>query len=62
MNMNLNSATRLTDALERELLAHAIEEQNEYHLDKALRGLFAKIVVFFKGPKVTIHHATRAAH
>lgn len=62
MNMNLNSATRLTDALERELLARAIEEQNEYHLDKALKALFTKTISFFKGPKVTIHHATHAAH
>lgn len=62
MNTNLNSTTRLTDALERELLARAIEEQHEYHPDKALKALFTKAVSYFKGPKVTIHHATHAAH
>lgn len=62
MNMNLNSGTRLTDSLERELLACAIIEQNEYHLDKVLKGLFTKVVAFFKGPKVTIHHTARTAH
>lgn len=63
MNMNLNSGTRLTDSLERELLACAIIEQNEYHLDKVLKGLFSKIVAFIKGPEVTIHQtSTHAAN
>lgn len=61
MNTNLNSGIRLTDSLERELLASALIEQDEYHLDRVLKGLFTKAVAFFKGPKVTIHHATRTA-
>lgn len=62
MNTNLNSAIRLTDSLERELLAAALIEQNEYYLNNALRTLMGKVISIFKGPKVTIHHATRTAH
>ncbi|MBV6271453.1 hypothetical protein KVP09_00775 [Alcaligenaceae bacterium CGII-47] len=62
MNMKLNSATRLTDSLERELLACAILEQQQYDMGKALKSAFTKIATFFKGPKVTLHHATHTAN
>ncbi|HUH39716.1 MAG TPA: hypothetical protein VL024_02485 [Castellaniella sp.] len=56
------SHTRLTDALERELLREAIENQNDFPAIGELVGkLYQKIAAFFRGPEVTIHQ-THTAH
>jgi len=57
-----NSDIRLTDALERQLLAEAIEAQQEYALDRALKHLARKIASFFKAPEGGMHHTVRTAH
>jgi hypothetical protein len=62
MSNNLNSAIRMTDSLERELLARAMEEQHEYYLDRKLKQFFTRIVDSLKGPKVTVRHATQGSH
>ncbi|WP_298015460.1 hypothetical protein [uncultured Castellaniella sp.] len=60
---NLNNVDiRLTDALERQLLAEAIEAQQEYALDRALSQLFRKVAGFFKAPEGRMHHSVRTAH
>ncbi|CAM5788555.1 hypothetical protein [Castellaniella caeni] len=57
-----NSDIRLTDSLERQLLAEAIEAQQEYALDRALKQLFQKLASFFKAPESRVHHTVRTAH
>lgn len=59
---NLNSDIRLTDALERQLLAQAIEAQQTYALDRAVKQFFQKIMSFFKAPKGRVHNTVRTAH
>ncbi|MGB6242505.1 MAG: hypothetical protein WBF69_08480 [Castellaniella sp.] len=59
---NLNSDIRLTDALERQLLAQAIESQQAYALDRAVKQFFQKIISFFKAPKTSMHHKVSTAH
>lgn len=61
MNTNMNH-TRLTDALERQLLQEAIEAQHELpSLGDMLVALYRKVATLFRGPEVTIHR-TGAAH
>ncbi|CAM3811805.1 hypothetical protein [Castellaniella denitrificans] len=57
-----NTDIRLTDALERQLLQEAIEAQQEYALDHAIKHLFRKVAGFFKAPEGRVHHTVRAAH
>ncbi|MGB6009028.1 hypothetical protein [Castellaniella sp.] len=57
-----NVDIRLTDALERQLLAEAIEAQQEYVLDRAVKQLFKKVASFFKAPEGRVHHSVRTAH
>ncbi|WP_323000163.1 hypothetical protein [Castellaniella sp.] len=57
-----NVDIRLTDALERQLLAEAIEAQQEYALDRALKQMFQKVASFFKTPEGRVHHSVRTAH
>ncbi|MBV2182786.1 hypothetical protein [Castellaniella sp. MT123] len=57
-----NSDIRLTDAMERQLLAEAIEAQQEYALDRALKHLFQTAIGFFKAPESRAHHTVRTAH
>lgn len=57
-----NSDIRLTDAMERQLLAEAIESQQEYALDRALKQLFQTVIGFFKAPESRVHHTVRTAH
>lgn len=60
---NLNTVDiRLTDALERQLLAEAIEAQQEYALDRALKQMFHKVAGFFRAPEGSVHHTVRTAH
>ncbi|WP_323016269.1 hypothetical protein [Castellaniella sp.] len=59
---NLNSDIRLTDALERQLLAQAIEAQQAYDLDRAFKRLFQKVASFFKAPKARVHTTVSTAH
>ncbi len=40
---NFGSETRLTDSLERKLIAQAIEEQMSFKPGKAIKALFARI-------------------
>lgn len=41
--MNINSSTRLTDSLERQLMARAIEEQMRFKPGKALKAFFSEL-------------------
>jgi hypothetical protein len=61
---NLESIdVRLTDALERELLQEAIDNQQSYALDRAIVRAFHKIARLFKAPEVQLmHHTARTAH
>jgi len=58
----LNNEIRLTDALERQLLQEAIEAQQEYALDRALKQMFKKVVALFKAPEGRVHTTVRTAH
>ena len=49
-----NFDVRLTDALERELLQEAIENEQCYALDRAIGHFFHKIVSFFNAPEVQL--------
>ena len=62
MKSNLNANIRMTDALERELLAKAIQEHYEYPLDASIKKLLSKVATFFKNPRVTHSTTTRVAH
>lgn len=62
MKSNLNANIRMTDDLERRLLAEAIETEYEYPLDAAIKSLFTKVSAFFKSPKVPTHQTARTAH
>jgi hypothetical protein len=58
-----NFDVRLTDALERELLQEAIDNQQSYALDRAIGHLFQKIASFFRAPEIRLmHHTARTAH
>ncbi|MER1941374.1 MULTISPECIES: hypothetical protein [unclassified Castellaniella] len=60
---NTNYAdVRLTDALERQLLAEAIEAQQEYTLDRMVKSLVQKVASFFKTPEGRVHHTVRTAN
>lgn len=62
MKIPQNTDIRLTDALERQLLQQAIESQQEYALDRALKRLFQKIAGFFKPSHGRANHPVSAAH
>ncbi|GAA0235896.1 hypothetical protein GCM10009125_26070 [Castellaniella daejeonensis] len=57
-----NTDIRLTDALERQLLQEAIEAQQEYALDRAIKRMFQKVAGFFKAPEGRVHHTIRTAN
>ena len=57
-----NIDLRLTDALERQLLQEAIEAQQEYALDRAIKHLFQKVAGFFKTSEGRVSHTVSAAH
>jgi hypothetical protein len=44
--MQINNTSRLTDTLERELLANAMEEQSRPHPIRSLSKLFNELVSF----------------
>lgn len=46
---NIGPETRLTDALERQLMAQAIEEQMRFKPGKALKALFANVATKLRG-------------
>ena len=58
----LNTDIRLTDSLERQLLQEAIEAQQEYALDRAVKQMFSKIVRLFKAPEGRVHVSVSTAH
>ena len=58
----LNNDIRLTDALERQLLQQAIEAQQEYALDRAVKHMFQKIAGLFKAPEGRVHTTVSTAH
>lgn len=58
---NLHSDIRLTDSLERELLAKAIANNQEYVLDRAVKQAFTKLISFFKAPEARVAHKVRTA-
>lgn len=63
MNNLQNIDVRLTDALERELLQEAIDNQQSYAFDRAVGHFFGKIASFFKAPEVHLgQHTARTAH
>ena len=41
--MNINSGTRLTDSLERQLMARAIEEQMRFKPGQAIKTFFTNV-------------------
>lgn len=57
---NIGPETRLTDALERQLMAQAIEEQMRFKPGKALKALFASITARMRGVDTNI--AGKASH
>ncbi len=57
-----NIDIRLTDALERQLLQEAIEAQQEYALDRAIKRLFQKVAGFFKTSEGRVSDTVSAAH
>ncbi len=59
---NFNSDIRLTDSLERELLAKAIADNQEYALDRAIKQAFSKFISLFKAPKAQVAHKISTAH
>lgn len=61
---HLHSDIRLTDSLERELLAQAIASHQEYALDRAVKQAFTKLVSFFKAPasETRVAHKVSTAH
>jgi len=62
-NLQNSFEVRMTDALERELLQEAIENQQSYALDHAIGQLFHKVANFFKAPEVRfVSHSARTAH
>lgn len=62
MNTMQNLDIRLTDALERQLLQEAIEAQQDYALDRAIKRLFQKVAGFFKAPEGRVNPAVSTAH
>lgn len=40
---HINSGTRLTDSLERELIARAVQEQMQFRPGKALKSFFTEL-------------------
>lgn len=59
---NFTSDIRLTDSLERELLAKAIADNQEYALDRAVKQAFTKLFSFFKAPEAGVAHKVSTAH
>lgn len=57
-----NIDIRLTDDLERKLLQEAIESQQQYALDRAVKHLFHRMVSVFKAPSGRAHQTIRTAH
>lgn len=58
-----NIDVRLTDALERELLQEAINDQQSYALDHAIARAFRQFIRFFKAPQAHLgQHTARTAH
>ncbi|WP_322997059.1 hypothetical protein [Castellaniella sp.] len=57
-----NTDIRMTDALERQLLAEAIEANQAYALDATLKNIIKKVASFFKTPEGRVHHAVRTAN
>ncbi|MFA5521266.1 MAG: hypothetical protein WCY98_06255 [Castellaniella sp.] len=51
--MNANNYTRLTDSLERQLMAQAIQEQMQPKPGKALKALFARLASKFSSSDST---------
>ncbi len=51
--INIAKDTRLTDSLERELMARAIAEQQGYDIVADLKALFAKIRAYTRGIDTT---------
>ncbi len=59
--INVNNETRLTDSLERELMAQNIADQHGYNLVEDLKTLFAKVRTSFGGMKSTTGQAPQRA-
>ena len=59
--MNITNETRLTDSLERELMAQSIADQHGYNLVEDLKALFAKVRTSFGGMKSTTGQAPQSA-
>jgi hypothetical protein len=57
-----NSDIRLTDALERQLLQEAIDNQQRFAFERALEQFFIKISGLFKAPVIGARHTPHAAH
>lgn len=53
MNYYVDQDVRLTDSLERELMAQAIAEQQGYNLIADLKGLFKKVTSYLGGIETT---------
>lgn len=52
--LNIGPETRLTDALERRLMAQAIEEQMRFKPGKAIAALFSKLATKRRGASQAI--------
>ena len=59
---NFNSDIRLTDSLERELLAQAIANNQEYALDRVVKQAFNSFISLFKAPEARVAHKVSTAH
>lgn len=61
---HLHSDIRLTDSLERELLAQAIADNQEYVFDRMVKQAFTKIASFFKATESEsrVAHKISTAH
>lgn len=59
--MNINHETRLTDSLERELMAQTIADNHGYNLVEDLKALFAKVRTSFGGMKPTAAQSAQSA-
>ncbi len=51
--INIAKDTRMTDSLERELMAQAIAEQQGYNVVADLKALFAKVRAYISGIDTT---------
>lgn len=59
--INITNETRLTDSLERELMAQSIADQHGYNLVEDLKALFAKVRTSLGGMKSTTGQASQSA-